>query len=143
MHVNNTNKVQERSHKTCPSLPIEDYTVSITGSGNPALGGTYTLLCAVEGVTGSPTFHWFGPREITTFEPARNLTSILTLSNLTLSDAGEYTCRSTLSGVERVAVVVLMLQSEYPLTLYTRTSPGNTHKLMGFCMEVLILGVIL
>jgi len=65
-------------------------------------------------VSGSPTIQWFGPdgSEITTGVSTTTLTSTLTLSDLSLSDAGQYTCRSTLSGVVREAVEGVLVQSE-------------------------------
>ncbi len=93
-----------------PHSSVEDYTVSISAIGTPALGGTYTLTCTVEGVSGSPTIQWFGPggSEISTGEATP---STLTFMDLGLCDAGEYTCRSTLSEVTREVVENVTLQS--------------------------------
>ncbi len=86
----------------------EAYTVSITVSGTPALGETYTLVCSVEGVAGSPTIQWIGP-DVSDVSMTIH-TSTLTLSDLSLSNAGEYTCQSNFSGVVREATENVMLQ---------------------------------
>ncbi len=100
-----------------PHSPVEDYTITISDrTGSPALGETYSLTCAVEGVSGSPTIQWFGPggSEVTTgISTPSSLTSTLTFTDLALSDAGEYTCRSTISGVERGVEETVMLQSRF------------------------------
>ncbi len=95
-----------------PYSPVEDYTISISAIGTPELGDTYSLTCTVEGVSGSPTIQWFGPggSEITT---GVSTTTSLTFTDLALSDAGEYTCRSTISGVIREVVEIVMLQSKF------------------------------
>ncbi len=97
--------------------PVEDYTIGISDRiGSPALGETYTLTCTVEGVSGSPTIQWFGPggSEITTsVSTPSSLTSTLTFTDLALSDAGEYTCRSTISEVVREVVESVTLQSRF------------------------------
>ncbi len=72
--------------------------------GKPAFGQTYILICSVEGATGSPTFQWISPDSTTT------TTDTLTIGIESLSDAGLYTCQSTLSGVVREATENVMLQ---------------------------------
>ncbi len=81
--------------------------------GIAATSETYSLMCTVEGVSGSPTIQWIGPDGglITTSVSMDTTMSNLTLSDLSLSDAGEYTCRSTLSGVVREAGEELLVQS--------------------------------
>ncbi len=99
------------------TFPVEDYAISISDRiGTLAFGGTYSLTCTVEGVSGSPTTQWFGPggSVITTgVSSPTPLTSTLTFMDLALSDAGEYTCRSTISGVVREVVEIVMLQSKF------------------------------
>ncbi len=92
------------------SIPCtaEDYTVSITVSGTPAFGETYTLVCSVGGVIGSLTIQWIGP-DISDVSMTTH-TSTLTLSDLSLSNAGEYICWSTLLGVVRQATEHVMPQ---------------------------------
>ncbi len=105
-------------HRTIPILPyvyIEEYELKITPMGVPATTETYSLTCTVEGVSGSPTIQWFGPggSEISTgVSFPTSLTSTLNFMDLSLSDAGEYTCRSTLTGVVREAVERIFVQSE-------------------------------
>ncbi len=95
---------------------LEEYTIrNITTMGVPATSETYSLTCTIEGVSGSPTIQWFGPggSEISAgVSTPAPLTSTLTFTDLSLSDAGEYTCRSTLAGVVREALEVVLVQSE-------------------------------
>ncbi len=99
----------------CSHSPVEDYNISITAIGTPEIGDTYSLTCTVEGVSGSRTIQWFGPggSEITTGVSTTTLTSTLTFTDLALSDAGEYTCRSTISGVVREVMETVTLQSRF------------------------------
>ena len=80
----------------------------------------YSLICIVEGVTGSPNIQWFGPddSQITSGVLMATLTSTLTFSGLTISDAGEYTCQSILNGVVREAMRDVKVESEFLLAKY-------------------------
>ena len=69
-------------------------------------GGTVTLTCSVtlpHGVTGTPDFQWEGPGGVT-LTPAASMTSGQTVSNdlplsdITTSQAGQYSCTATLGG---------------------------------------------
>ncbi len=62
-------------------------------------------------MSGFPTIQWFGP-DGTTGVSTTPYTSTLMLTDLALHDAGQYTCLSTLTGVERDAVENVMLQSK-------------------------------
>ncbi len=72
-------------------------------------------------MTDSPAIQWFGPNriEVAAGVSTGHFTSTLTLSNLSLADAGEYKCQSTLSGVVRMAVQLVLVESELQLNLYT------------------------
>ena len=68
-------------------------------------GDNVTLTCSVTlptGVTGTPYFHWEGPGVPPT--PADHTTngqevsSVLTLSTISTSQAGQYICTATLNG---------------------------------------------
>ena len=89
--------------------------VIITTRGTPAVGETYTLICSVEDVPSSPNIQWFGPNNnlITSGTSMTTLTSTLTLSGLTISDAGEYTCQLILNGVVHKAVKDVLVESEF------------------------------
>ncbi len=96
-------------------MHIEEYELKITTMGVSATTETYSLTCTVEGVSGSPTIQWFGPggSEISTgISTPTSLNSTLTFMDLSLSDAGKYTCRSTLTGVVREAMEIIFVQSE-------------------------------
>ena len=69
-------------------------------------GESVTLTCSVtlpNGVNGTPLFQWEGPGGVT-LTPADSTTSggtvssDLTLSEISTSQAGQYTCTATLSG---------------------------------------------
>ena len=79
-------------------LPTEPAIVSITSSpSSPVMAGdNITLTCSVTlptGVTGTPDIQWEGPGV-----SGQMVSSDLTLSEITTSQAGQYTCTATLSG---------------------------------------------
>ena len=89
-------------------LNVEPATVSLTSSpSSPVMAGeSVTLTCSVtlpDGVTGTPDFQWEAPGGVT-LTPATPTTSggtvfsDLTLSEISTSQAGQYTCTATLSG---------------------------------------------
>ncbi len=91
-----------------------DYTISVSARiGTPVLGQTYSLTCTVKGVSGSPLIQWFSPggSEVTIGVSTTTLTSTFTFTDLAISDAGEYMCRSTFAGMVREVVENIMLQS--------------------------------
>ncbi len=64
-------------------------------------------MCSV-GVNGLLTIQWIGP-DVSDVSMTTH-TSTLTLSDLSLSNAGQYTCQTTLSGVVRQATENVRLQ---------------------------------
>ena len=90
--------------------------VSITASGNPTLGQSYTLTCNVSvasGVTGTPTVQWMGPGSsgpITTggdFTVSSTPPYTLTINPLRPSHAGQYACHATVGGDSGTASVMV------------------------------------
>ena len=84
-------------------------------------GESVTLTCSVtlpDGVTGTPGFQWEGPGGVT-LTPADSTTSgqtvssDLTLSEISTSQAGQYTCTATLySSITRSTIITV--QSKLP-----------------------------
>ena len=79
---------------------------SITSTPSTVVAGvTVTLNCSVtlpSGVTDTPVFQWEGPGVTPTpADPTTSgqmVSSVLTLSQIKTSQAGQYTCTATLSG---------------------------------------------
>ena len=78
----------------------EPITISLTSSTIMA-GNSVTLTCSVTLPTGmTPSFQWEVPGEVTP-TPANNgelISSIITISEIKTSQAGQYTCTATLGG---------------------------------------------
>ena len=101
--------------------------IHLTSSPSPAVAGdTVSLACSVTlpgRVTGTPDFQWKGPGGVT-ITPADSTTnggtvsSDLTLSEISTSQAGQYTCTATLSGSNTTSTTITV-QSEYMYILYT------------------------
>ena len=82
-------------------------------------GDIVTLNCSVTiptGVTGTPDFHWAGPgltpTPATPTTNGREVSSVLTLSTISTSQAGVYICSATLNLSVTIATNVTV-QSEY------------------------------
>jgi hypothetical protein len=79
--------------------PILYSTVNVvitpSDAGTPIAGETYSLDCSVSGTSNPATYQWFDNN-------STQLTNInqLQFSPLRASDAGMYTCRATIEGVE-------------------------------------------
>ena len=92
----------------------EPATISITSSSPSIMAGdTVTLVCSVtlpSGVTGAPVFQWEGPGVTPT--PANPTTSgemissVLTFSEISTSQAGLYTCTVILSGSNTTSTII-------------------------------------
>ena len=81
-------------------------------------GDNVTLTCSVTlppGVIGTPDFHWEGPGEVTPADPTTNgleVSSVLPLSTISTSQAGQYICTGTLNGSSITNVTNVIVQSE-------------------------------
>lgn len=78
-------------------------------------GDTVTFNCSVTLPSGTPDFHWEGPGVIPT--PATPITngqvsSILTISTISTSQAGEYTCTATINGSSVSNTITVTVQSK-------------------------------
>ena len=92
----------------------EPATISITSSSPSIMAGdTVTLVCSVtlpSGVIGAPVFQWEGPGVTPT--PANPTTSggmissVLTFSEISTSQAGLYTCTVILSGSNTTSTII-------------------------------------
>ena len=95
-------------------------TVSITASGTNTVGQTYMLVCSatVTGSTNQPTkFTWLDPMNnpvpsgmITTYTASS--ISTLTFSPLTVSHAGNYTCRVSVGGVSKTQISTVIMKDK-------------------------------
>ena len=71
------------------------------------IGNNITLTCSVvlpNGVTGTPDYQWMGPAggvidTATHSSNDQSVSSVLTLSEIAPSQAGEYTCTATLANI--------------------------------------------
>ena len=82
-------------------------------------GDTVTLTCSVTlptGVTGTPDFNWEGtgvtptPPDPTT--NGQEVSSVLTLSTISTSQAGQYICTATVNGSSVTIATNVTVQSE-------------------------------
>ena len=105
-----------RTHVITCHLPTEPATISLSSSPTfppppppppPPItaGASRTLNCSVTlpaGVTGTPDFQWEGPGVTPTptspTTSGQDVSSVLTLSAIAISQAGQYSCTATLSG---------------------------------------------
>ena len=105
----------------------EPVTISLTSSpSSPVMAGeSVTLTCSVtlpDGVTSTPDFQWEGPGGVT-LTPAASTTSgqtvssDLTLSEISTSQAGQYTCTATLYGSNTTSTTITV-QSKPGLFLF-------------------------
>ena len=83
--------------------PTEPATISLAPSSPAVIAGdSVTLTCSLSlpsGVTGTPVFQWEGPG--VTADPTSSggaVFSILTLTNVSTSEAGLYSCTASLRG---------------------------------------------
>ena len=78
--------------------------LSVSLEQNPTLGQQYTLTCNVSATLGTPTVQWVGPGSSAPIATGGDLTVsstppyTLTINPLRPSHAGQYTCRTTVSG---------------------------------------------
>ena len=97
----------------------EEYSISITAPPNPVAGEQCVLTCTVDVGEGTSTLQWIGPGVMNGTATAGNQTQsdttftlTLTFSILNTSHGGEYTCQSSVGGVNRTAVTALSVQSK-------------------------------
>ena len=95
---------------------VPDVTVDITTAGSAEVGMSYTLTCTVSGADnlGGADIAWTGPSGVT----GSGTSLQLPLGTLDLNDAGQYTCRATVtsnllnSDLVRMDTEDVILQSE-------------------------------
>ena len=78
-------------------------------------GDTVTLTCSVTLPIGVTNFHWEGPGEVTPAPPTKNgqeVSSVLTLSTISTSQAGQYICTATLHGSSFTIATAVTVQSK-------------------------------
>ena len=99
--------------------PPVTVTVSIISSGTATAGESYSLRCTVTvtGSTDQPTITWLmGPMNNQMMVSSGIVTtgsmSTLIFNPLSASDAGTYTCRTTLGSVMDSASMTITVQSE-------------------------------
>ena len=89
------------------SISTEPFLITLTSSSFSSVvaGDIVILNCSVAlptGVASTPDFHWVGPGVTPTpADPTNNgqeVSSVLTLTNISTSQAGRYTCIATLNG---------------------------------------------
>ena len=105
-------------HLTC-TVPA---TISLTSSPPSSItaGDSLTLTCSVTlpaGVTGTPDFQWEGPG-VTPIPAAptisgQEVSSVLTLSAIATSQAGQYSSTATLSGSSVSIDLTVTVQSKF------------------------------
>ena len=140
-----------RADKCIDSNSTEPVIISLTSSPSSSVmaGDTVTLTCSATlptGVTGTPDFHWEGPGVTPTpADPTTNrqeVSSVLTLSTISTSQAGQYICTATLNGSSVTNITTVTVQSELlchftvPCTLNTpflSPSPHSIHHCHWYC----------
>ena len=101
-------------------------TVTITASGTPIAGQSFTLTCAATTALSNPTYQWFSDNGTLIGSSA-----MLTIPTLLESNTGEYSCQVTAGngaanqrfgcGVERVIV--------QGMKLFATTSHGSMYSM--------------
>ena len=79
-------------------------------------GDTVTLNCSVTLPIGVTDFHWEGPGEVNPAPPTTNgqeVSSVLTLSTISTSQAGQYICTATLNGSSIPLPLLLLCRVSY------------------------------
>ena len=103
------------------NLSTEPSIISLTSSPSPAAAGeSVTFTCSVtlpDGVTGTPDFKLKGPGGVTltaadSTTSGQTVSSDLTLSEISTSQAGQYTCTATLSGSNTTSTTITV-QSKF------------------------------
>ena len=115
-----------QNQKVC-NLPTDPVIISLTSSPSSSVmvGDSITLTCSVvlpDGVTGTPDYQWTGPAGLidtaTHSSNDQSASSVLTLSEIEPSQAGEYTCTATLSnGPSNATSINVTVQSKFLILL--------------------------
>ena len=91
------------------------------------VGDSITLTCSVvmpDGVTGTPDYQWMGPAggvidTATHSSNDQSVSSVLTLSEIAPSQAGEYICTAALAnGPSNATSINVTVQSKFPILLF-------------------------
>ena len=117
-----------QDQKVC-NLPTDPVIISLASSPSSSVmvRNNITLTCSVvlpDGVTGTPDYQWMGPAGgiIDTATHSSNdhsVSSVLTLSEIAPSQAGEYTCTATLAnGASNAISINVTVQSKFPILLF-------------------------
>ena len=105
------------------NVPIDPVIISLTSSPSSSVmvGDNITLTCSAvlaDGVTGTPDYQWMGPAGgvIDTATHSSNdysVSSVLTLSEIAPSQAGEYTCTAILTnGASNATSIIVIVKSK-------------------------------
>ena len=111
------------------NLPTDRVIISLTSSPSSSVmvGDSLTLTCSVvlpDGVTGTPDYQWMGPAggvidTATHSSNDQSVSSVLTLSEIAPSQAGEYICTATLAnGPSNATSINVTVQSKFPILLF-------------------------
>ena len=103
------------------SISTDPVIISLTSSPSSSVmaGDNVTLTCSVTlptRVTGIPDFRWEGPGEVTPADPTTNgqeVSSVLPLSTISTSQAGQYICTATLNGSSVTIATNVTVQSKF------------------------------
>ena len=113
------------------NFSTEPATISLTSSpSSPVMAGeSVTLTCSVtlpDGVTGTPDFQWKGPGGVTAGSTTSGgtVSSDLTLSEVSTSQAGQYTCTATLYGSINTSTIITV-QSKPGSFLFLHAIPSS------------------
>ena len=121
MYITSIQKEKSTEHILYFSPCIERAIISLSSSPSSPIvaGDSLTLTCSVTlpaGVTGTPDFQWVGPGVTTPAAPitsGQEVSSVLTLSAIATSQAGQYSCTATLSGSSVSTDLTVTVQSKF------------------------------
>jgi hypothetical protein len=90
------------------TLGAVNLVATVTSTGTPTAGETFSLDCSVSGIDDPVTYQWFDNNgtQLTN-------TSQLRFSPLRVSEGGDYTCRATVRGVVVEETTTVNVNCEY------------------------------
>jgi hypothetical protein len=90
------------------TLGAVNLVATVTSTGTPTAGETFSLDCSVSGIDDSATYQWFDSNgtQLTN-------TSELQFSPLRVSEGGVYTCRATVRGVVADETTTISINRKY------------------------------